>query len=104
MTEEPEKKEELREKPIPDVVFRKGEIDESLNRYNAVEHMGKEDVYIKGANTVNYMDNQAGVLIGSPVGGTVGAVIGNIIGKGITMIIPVFNRLRMFVEKRKLIF
>jgi hypothetical protein len=86
---EPEKKEDPRGEPIPDVVFRKGEVDKSLNRYNAVEHMGKGDVYLKGANTVNYMDNQVGVLIGGPTGGTVGAVIGTIIGKGITLILPV---------------
>ena len=86
---EPERLEEPTETPIKDVVFRNGTPDASLNRYNAVEHMKKGDVYIKGANTLNYIDNVAGVLIGSPTGGTVGAVFGNIIGKGITLIIPV---------------
>jgi hypothetical protein len=86
---EPERLEEPAENPIKDVIFRNGTPDASLDRYNAVEYMKKGDVYIKGANTLNYIDNVAGVLIGSPTGGTVGAVLGNIIGKGITLIIPV---------------
>jgi hypothetical protein len=51
--------------------------------------MGKGDVYIKGANALDYIGQMAGVLIGSPTGGTVGAVIGNVIGKQITLIIPI---------------
>jgi hypothetical protein len=86
---EPERLKEPAETPINDVVFRNGTPDASLDRYNAVEHMKKGDVYIKGANTLNYIDNVAGVLIGSPTGGTVGAVLGNIIGKGITLVLPV---------------
>jgi len=86
---EPERHEEPQEEPMPDVVFRKGEVAEELNRYNAVEHMGKGDIYIKGANALDYMGQTAGVLIGSPVGGTLGAVLGQIIGKKIHLIIPI---------------
>ncbi|MCW3991907.1 MAG: hypothetical protein NWE79_04305 [Candidatus Bathyarchaeota archaeon] len=86
---EPERHEEPQEEPIPDVVFRKGEVAEELNRYNAVEHMGKGDIYIKGANALDYMGQTAGVLIGSPVGGTLGAVLGQIIGKKIHLIVPI---------------
>jgi hypothetical protein len=74
---------------IPDVVFREGEVASELDRYNAVMGMGKGDVYIKGANALDYAGGVAGVLIGSSTGGTVGAVLGSIIGKKIHLIIPV---------------
>jgi hypothetical protein len=86
---EPDKKDEPQGEPIPDVIFRKGEVAKELNRYNAVEQMKKGDVYIKGANALDYEGETAGVLIGSPTGGTVGAVLGNIIGKKINLVIPV---------------
>jgi hypothetical protein len=85
----PEKKEEPSEEPIPDVVFRKGEVDPELDRYNAVEEMGRGDVYIKGANALDYAGGMAGVLIGSSTGGTIGAVLGSIIGKKIHLVIPI---------------
>jgi hypothetical protein len=85
----PEKAKEKQEKPIPDVVFRKGEVAKELNRFNAVQHMGKGDVYIKGANALDYMGQMAGVLIEGGTGGTLGAVLGTIIGKKITLLIPI---------------
>ena len=85
----PEKTDVKQEEAIPDVVFRNGILAKDLDRYNAVQHMGKGDVYIKGANALDYIGQMAGVLIGSPTGGTVGAVIGNVIGKQITLIIPI---------------
>jgi len=86
---DPEKRSEPMEERIPDIIFKNGEVDESLDRYNAVEHMKKGDIYIKGANALDYINNMAGVLIGSSTGGTVGAVLGSIIGKKIELIIPV---------------
>ena len=86
---EPERHVEPQGEPIPDVVFRKGEVAEELDRYNAVEHMGRGDVYIKGANALDYEGGMAGVLIGSSTGGTVGAVLGSIVGKKINLVIPV---------------
>jgi len=86
---EPEKKDEPMDERIPDIIFKNGEVDESLNRFNAVEHMKKGDIYIKGANALDYINNMAGVLIGSSTGGTVGAVLGSIIGKKIELIIPI---------------
>jgi len=85
----PEKAKEKQGEPIPDVVFRKGKVAKELDRYNAVQHMGKGDVYIKGANALDYVGQMAGVLIGGETGGTVGAVLGTIIGKKITLIIPI---------------
>jgi hypothetical protein len=85
----PDKMETQQDKPIPDKVFRKGEVAEELNRYNAVEHMGKSDVFIKGANALDYNGKMAGVLIGGNSGGTLGAVLGNVIGRKINLVIPV---------------
>ena len=86
---EPDRLPEEREEPIPDVVFRKGEVAKELNRFDAVEHMGKGDIYIKGANALDYAGGMAGVLIGGSTGGTVGRVLPSIIGKKIELIIPI---------------
>jgi hypothetical protein len=85
----PERHPEPQEEGIPDVVFRKGEVASELDRYNAVEEMKQGDVYLKGANTLDYLGGKAGVLIGSSTGGTVGAVLGTVIGKKIHLIIPI---------------
>lgn len=85
----PEKAKEPAGDSIPDVVFRKGQVIKELDRFNAVKDMGKGDVYIKGANALNYEEQIAGVLIGGGSGGTVGAVLGSIIGKHILLVIPV---------------
>jgi hypothetical protein len=75
--------------PIRDIVFRNGRIVEELDRYDAVDYMSRGDIYIKGANALDYIGQIAGVLIGSPSGGTVGAVLGQIIGKKIHLVIPI---------------
>jgi len=85
----PDKLDEPQGERIPDVVFRKGEIVKELDRFTAPKEMGKNDVFIKGANALDYKNKMAGVLIGSPIGGTVGGSLGNIIGRKIKLIIPV---------------
>ena len=74
---------------IPDVVFKNGELTEDLDRKTAAENFDKEDVYIKGANALNYKKGVAGICIGHPAGGTIGAAIGHIIGKRGNLVIPV---------------
>ncbi len=81
--------------PIPehrrsDVVLRNGEIDENLDRFSVLQHMNPDDVYIKGANALDYERKVAGVLIGGfGSGGTIGTGIGHIIGRRLRLIIPV---------------
>jgi len=71
-----------------DLVFRRGEqIDVSVAE--AVKEMGPGDVFLKGANALNYELDQAGVLIGHPTGGTLGAVLGTIIARRIRLVHPV---------------
>ena len=87
--EEPERSPEPPGEKIPDVVFVKGKVEPKYDRVNAVEDMKKGDVYIKGANVLNYDDYLAGILIGGMDGATIGNTIGHIIGKQIQLIIPV---------------
>jgi len=87
--DEPERSPEPQGEKIPDVVFVKGKPEPKYDRVNAVEDMKKGDVYIKGANVLNYDDNVAGILIGGMDGATIGNTIGHIIGKQIQLIIPV---------------
>lgn len=73
----------------PDIVLRDGKLVKDLDRFRATKEMGPGDVYLKGANALDYSRREAGVLIGGPGGGTVGAVIGDIVGGRIHFIIPV---------------
>lgn len=73
----------------PDVVLKNGRLDKELDRLTAAENMNKDDVFIKGANALNYEKGVAGILIGHPAGGTIGGAIGHIIGKRGNLLIPV---------------
>ena len=74
---------------IPDVVYRNGEIDSTLDRFTAVPHMGRGDVFIKGANALDYKNQMAGILIGGETGGTIGNCVGRVIGSRINLVIPI---------------
>lgn len=74
----------------PDIVLRRGEIAEDLDRFSALEHMEPDDVYIKGANALDYERKVAGILIGGfGGGGTIGGSWGHIVGRRLRFIIPV---------------
>jgi hypothetical protein len=72
-----------------DVVLRNGQLDPSLDRFSAIDVMGPGDIYVKGANALNYQMEVAGVLVGDPRGGTIGGVIGSIISRKMHLLIPV---------------
>jgi hypothetical protein len=74
---------------LPDLVLVDGQPDPSLNRFTALEKMTAGDVYIKGANALNYSAGVAGISIGHPTGGTIGGAIGAIIAKKLRLLIPV---------------
>jgi len=74
---------------IPDLVLVNGKPEPSLDRFSALEHMKAGDIYIKGANALNYAVGVAGVSIGHPTGGTIGGALGTIIGKKLRLLIPV---------------
>ncbi|MHB0859564.1 MAG: hypothetical protein ACYC5M_18605 [Anaerolineae bacterium] len=74
---------------LPDLVLVDGKPDPSLDRFTALEKMKQGDVYIKGANALNYAVGLAGITIGHPTGGTIGGSLGSIIGKKLHLLIPV---------------
>ncbi|OGV77085.1 MAG: hypothetical protein A3K19_30700 [Lentisphaerae bacterium RIFOXYB12_FULL_65_16] len=72
----------------PDLVIRKGE-RLSVKAVEALPEMRPGDVFVKGANALNYERKQAAVLIGHPTGGTVGAVIGAAVARRLCFLHPV---------------
>lgn len=85
----PEKDPEPVADKIPDKVFINGEVAKQYDRINIAPQMKKGDIYIKGANVLNYYDDIAGILIGGKDGATIGNTIGHIIGKQLKLIIPI---------------
>lgn len=76
------------QKQLADFVFRRG-VRLEMPAVEAVRDMVPGDVFIKGANALNYDRQQAGVLIGHPTGGTLGAVLGTVIARRLHLIHPV---------------
>ena len=74
---------------LPDLVLRDGKRWEGVAATEAAAEMKAGDVFIKGANAVNYERRQAGILIGHPTGGTIGAAIGSLVARRATLLIPV---------------
>jgi len=71
-----------------DLVIREGDrLD--ISSAEALPDMGPGDVFVKGANAVNYELNQAAVLIGHPTGGGVGVALGTIMARRICYLHPV---------------
>ena len=78
-----------RVKTLPDLVLVDGQPDPDLDRFSALKRMEAGDVYIKGANALNYGVGVAGVTVGQSNGGTVGGAMGTIIGKKLRLLIPI---------------
>lgn len=74
---------------LPDVVFKNGKRLEGVSLAEAVSQMGPGDIFLKGANAINYDLAQAAVQIGHPTGGTLGATVGTIVSRRIRFVHPV---------------
>ena len=74
---------------LPDLVLKDGEPLEGIAATEATAEMKPGDVFIKGANALNYDLGQAGILIGHPTGGTIGAAIGTVVARRVTLLLPV---------------
>jgi len=74
---------------LPDLVLHKGERVEGGSATDALKEMGPGDVFMKGANALNYEERLAGILIGHPTGGTIGAALGMVTARRIRLIVPV---------------
>lgn len=79
----------LRGQKLPDVVLKDGVPIEGMTVIEAVKQMKAGDVFIKGANALDYRRKVAGILIGHPEGGTIGATIGTVVARRIELVIPV---------------
>ena len=73
---------------LPDLVLRNGQRWEGVAATEAVAEMKAGDVFVKGANALNYERGQAAILIGHPTGGTIGAAIGTIVARRATLLRP----------------
>lgn len=74
---------------LPDLVLVNGKPDPKLGRFSALDKMRPGDVFIKGANALNYAARVAGISIGHPRGGTIGGALGSIYGRKLRLLIPV---------------
>ncbi len=72
-----------------DVVFRDRRIDPALDRFTSVRAMQAGDIYIKGANALNYERGLAGIRVGGEGGGTIGGVLGYIAVKKLHLLLPI---------------
>lgn len=72
-----------------DLVIRRGERIRGVKANEYVAEMGPGDVFVKGANALNYERGQAGILIGDSTGGSVGATLGIIVARRIRYLHPV---------------
>ncbi|MFN3422082.1 MAG: hypothetical protein ACK40X_10210 [Armatimonadota bacterium] len=70
-------------------MLKNGEPVEGLTVIEAVKQMKRGDVFIKGANALDYKRKVAGILVGHPEGGTIGATTGTVIARRIEFVIPV---------------
>lgn len=73
---------------MPDLVLRRGEPVEGMSAVEALREMGPEDIFLKGANAIQYALGQAAVLVGHPTGGTMGAALGTIVSRRVRLVIP----------------
>lgn len=73
----------------PDAVFRNGQLAPELDRYSSVQAMQAGDIFIKGANALNYERAVAGIWVGGEGAGTIGRTLGHIICKKLYLLVPV---------------
>jgi len=61
-------------------------IDEKIE--DAARRMGRDDVFVKGANALDF-EGIAGVMLASESGGTIGHVLGILKARGVNILIPI---------------
>ena len=72
-----------------DVVIQKGNWLKGMNVFDVIDDLREGDVILKGANAVDLVRKQAGVLIGDPKGGTIVAALQAVVGRRLRLILPV---------------
>ncbi len=72
-----------------DVVIQKGTWLKGKTLFDVLDDLKEGDVVLKGANAVDLVRKQAGVLIGHPKGGTIVAALQAVVGRRVRLILPV---------------
>ena len=74
---------------IPDLILKNSNEIKDKGKFEIIHEMKSEDVFIKGANALNYKTQTAGIAIGDSKGGTIGGIIGAVTAKNIKLVIPI---------------
>lgn len=85
-----------------DVVIHHGTWQRGQTLIDVVDHLKEGDVILKGANAVDPVRRQAGILIGHPKGGTIGSALQAVIGRRVRLILPVGLEKRVFSDLNEL--
>ncbi|NLD36073.1 MAG: hypothetical protein GX654_04310 [Desulfatiglans sp.] len=72
-----------------DIIIQKGTIIKGKTIFDVVDELREGDVILKGANAVDLIHKQAGVLIGDAKGGTIVAALQAVTGRRVRFILPV---------------
>ena len=72
-----------------DVVFEKAVEVTGKTVIETVARMGAGDIFLKGANALNYDFGQVAVQVGHPTGGTMGGALGGIVSRSVRLVHPV---------------
>jgi len=75
--------------PIGEMVLKRGKVIEDMSLSDAVTDLQAGDVFMKGANALDYAANLAGILVGHSEGGTIGAALPTLIARKAHLIVPV---------------
>ena len=78
-----------------DVIIQKGKWLKGQTINDIADKLQCGDIIMKGANAVNFQQNLAGILIGSPTGGTILTAMQAIIGRRVTLYLPVGQEKRV---------
>ena len=72
-----------------DVVIAKGVWQKRKTIAEVIDSLKEGDVILKGANALDLVRNQAGILIGHPKAGTIGLALPAVVGRRVKLIIPI---------------
>jgi hypothetical protein len=72
-----------------DVIIQKGIYVKGKTIFDVIDNLKEGDIILKGANAVDLMRKQAGVLIGDTKGGTIVAALQAVTGRRVRLILPV---------------
>lgn len=81
-----------------DVVIQKGTWLRGKTIFDVVDTLKEGDVVLKGANAVDLLRKQAGVLIGHPKGGTIVTALQAVVGRRVRLILPVGLEKRVSID------